>query len=141
MSMTVTSTAFAAGEPIPTTYSCKGDNTSPPLAWTGVPASAAELAIVVLDPDARNYVHWVVRGIDPRATSTPEGGTPPGAVVITRYAGPCPPSGTHHYEFTVYALGRRLDIGPGTKSAEAIGTIQKAASAQGRIVGTFAHGG
>lgn len=29
---------------------------------------------------------------------------------IWQYGGPCPPSGTHHYHFTLYALDTKLDL-------------------------------
>jgi phosphatidylethanolamine-binding protein (PEBP) family uncharacterized protein len=43
---------FGAGADIPSKYTCKGQNVSPPLAWSGVPASAKSLALIVEDPDA-----------------------------------------------------------------------------------------
>src|SRR5262249_14022917 len=107
----VTSPAFAAGAPIPVEFSCRGANTSPPLSWPGVPGRAAALALVVDDPDAPHgtYRHWVVVDIPPGATSAPAGQPPggrqlPNSAGHARYDGPCPPSGTHHYRFTVYAL-------------------------------------
>jgi hypothetical protein len=143
----VTSTAFRDGEPIPRRYSCKGDNIPPPLAWTGVPAGATELALVVDDPDAvgGRYVHWVVTGIDPTASGSPQGGTPPGGTVgpnsggDRRFLGPCPPAGTgvHHYGFTVYVLGTHLDIDPGIPADRASDMIAGTATTQGRLVGTY----
>jgi phosphatidylethanolamine-binding protein (PEBP) family uncharacterized protein len=50
--ITVSSPAFAAGAAIPQRFTCKGDNRSPPLAWSGVPATTVEAALVVDDPDA-----------------------------------------------------------------------------------------
>ena len=58
-------TAFADGGEIPARYTCAGEGVSPALRWTGTPADAAELALVVRDRDAGGYVHWVVTGIDP----------------------------------------------------------------------------
>jgi len=52
----LTSPAFGNGQPIPPEYTCVGDDVSPPLAWTGVPAGTAELALVVRDPDADGFV-------------------------------------------------------------------------------------
>src|SRR5262245_22672458 len=64
-SVAVTSTAFTDGGTIPTRYSCHGDNTSPPLAWSGLPSGTATVALVVDDPDAPGgtYTHWVVWNI------------------------------------------------------------------------------
>ena len=52
MALTLTSTAFAPHGEIPTLYTCEGKDTSPALAWTGVPAGAKSLALIVDDPDA-----------------------------------------------------------------------------------------
>src|SRR4029453_11940699 len=78
----VTSPAFAAGTAIPRRFTCEGENVSPPLAWSGVAAGTAEVALVVDDPDAPRgtYVHWVVTGLDPAARGRlAEGGGPAGA--------------------------------------------------------------
>ncbi len=57
--MHLTSSAFANDGSIPRKYSCDGEDVSPPLAWDGVPADAKALALIVDDPDARGWVHWV----------------------------------------------------------------------------------
>ncbi len=61
--LTIASPMFADGAPIPVQFSCKGANVAPPLTWSS-PAGAAELALVVDDPDAVGglYVHWIVTG-------------------------------------------------------------------------------
>jgi hypothetical protein len=48
----ISSPAFTAGAAIPQRFTCDGDNRSPPLGWSGVPAGTAEVALVVDDPDA-----------------------------------------------------------------------------------------
>ena len=61
--ITVTSPTLKEGETIPRQYTPDGRNDSPPLAWSGVPAAAKELAVVCEDPDAGippAFVHWVV---------------------------------------------------------------------------------
>ncbi len=143
--MTVTSPAFKAGEAIPARYSCKGDNTSPPLIWSAPPAGTAELALVVDDPDAPGgtFVHWVISGI-PASLGGLASGEVPAAARQARnsagsgYTGPCPPSGpVHHYRFTVYALGRSAGVERDADPQQAIAAIQAAAIAQGQLVGTF----
>ena len=78
--LTVTSSAFADGAPIPEEFTCKGANTSPPLAWAGVPGGARSVALVVDDPDAPNgtYMHWVVYNIDPTQSAIAAGEVPKG---------------------------------------------------------------
>ncbi|MHA6763374.1 YbhB/YbcL family Raf kinase inhibitor-like protein [Streptacidiphilus sp. PAMC 29251] len=104
--ITVTSTAFQQGGSIPDEYTCAGDGTAPALAWSGVPADAGWLALVVNDPSAPGgtYHHWYVVQIPVATTGVAEGGTPQGRTVVG-WKPPCPPSGsTDTYEFTVYAL-------------------------------------
>ena len=100
---------------------------------------------MVDDPDApgRTYVHWVVVGIDPAATGADTGRTPSGGTVLPNsgsdreYLGPCPPSGLHHYRFTVYALDQPLRLAADTKADAAVAAIEKAASTRGRLIGTY----
>ncbi len=111
-SITVTSTAFEDGGTIPSEFTCHGKGSSPPLEWSGVDlAEISDLALVVDDPDAPEggYVHWFVSGIKAIDTDVAAGEVPAGAHEFAGTGGkgwhpPCPPSGTHHYRFTIYAF-------------------------------------
>ena len=146
--LAVTSPAFAPEGAIPARFTCSGDEVSPPLVWSKIPEGAAELALVVDDPDAPGgtYVHWVVAHLDPKQGGLAEGAVPAGATQLRNsageaaWAGPCPPEGpVHHYRFTVYALGRRVEVAADAKPAAAIAAIEEAATARGRLVGTFSR--
>jgi hypothetical protein len=157
-SIGVTSPAFSRSGEIPKKHTCEGEDVAPPIAWTGLPAGAKSIALVVDDPDAPDpkapkmtWVHWVLYDIPPDATGLPEGGKPlpPGTregtsdFKRTGYGGPCPPVGRHRYFHKVYALDVSLgDLGSPTKAAlekamaghivgqgELVGTYQKAAAA------------
>ncbi len=153
MSLTITSSAFAANGSIPARFTCEGEDVSPPLAWSGVPAEAKSLALVVDDPDApdpRNpkttWVHWVTYDIPSDATGIPEGagkqgiaGAKPGLNDWKRagWGGPCPPIGRHRYFFKLYALDTTLgDLGRPTKAQ-----LEKAMTdhilARGELIGTY----
>jgi Raf kinase inhibitor-like YbhB/YbcL family protein len=144
-SITVDSPDITEGGRIPTRYTCDGQGVSPPLRWSGVPSDAAVLALVVDDPDAPGgtYTHWVVVDIDPAVKSVARGQSPPRAQQIVNsagsasYVGPCPPSGVHHYRFTVYALSRRLALPPRASLHSALDAIAEAATAQGRLTCTY----
>lgn len=143
----VSSTAFDAGEPIPVEHTCDGAETSPPLAFTGVPADTAELAVVVRDPDADGFVHWVIAGIPGDATGLGEGAPPADAVEADNgfdepgWAGPCPPEGNHTYEFTVYALAEPSGLESGADAEDGASTIEDAdALAVATLRGTFERG-
>lgn len=112
--MEITSPDFKNNTSIPQKFTCQGDDCSPPLVLQDVPASAKSLVLIVNDPDAPvgNWDHWLVYNISPETTMISEN-TVPGIQCINdsgnkEWGGPCPPSGTHRYYFTIYALDIRL---------------------------------
>jgi phosphatidylethanolamine-binding protein (PEBP) family uncharacterized protein len=121
--ITVRSPAFAAGATIPVRFSCRGSNAPIPLTWTGVPTGAASVALIMDDPDA------------PSGAAQAQNGRGQAA-----YTGPCPPSGTHHYRFTVYAEPSRLSLRAGAPLPEALAAIRANPLASGRLTGLFASG-
>ena len=151
---TLTSPAFRDGGAIPRVHTCQGQDLSPALAWSGIPAGAKSLALVVDDPDAPDpaaprttWVHWVVYDIPATAAGLPEGaraGSLPGG---TReglndwrrrgYGGPCPPVGRHRYFFKLYALDAALgDLGAPTR-AELERAMEGHVLARAQLVGTY----
>jgi phosphatidylethanolamine-binding protein (PEBP) family uncharacterized protein len=50
--ITVSSLAFRDHAPIPVRYTADGEGCSPPLQWSGVPAGAQSLVLIVEDADA-----------------------------------------------------------------------------------------
>ena len=142
--MTVTSSAFTDGGAIPKKYGCSGQSISPPLAIGGVPKDAKTLALIVTDPDAPGgtFTHWLAWNIPPSKTTLAEGQAPGGSEGKNGYGKggygpPCPPSGSHHYLFDVYALDASLNLGPGAQRVEVEKAISGHIVAQGRIVGTY----
>ena len=143
--LTLSSPGFAAGGPIPERYTCSGQGSSPPLAWTTVPKGTREEALVVIDLDAGRFVHWSIWGIAPRVTSLAAGRVPPGAIQgentfgHDRWDGPCPPKDDkpHRYEFTLYALSAPLGLKAGASPGDVRSALGSKALASGRLVGTF----
>ena len=114
---TLTSSSFADGGAIPMKHSCDGQSISPALAWAGAPTGTTAFALIVEDPDANGFVHWVAYNIVGARGNLPEAVSPAGPPPQGRngtgqvgWAGPCPPSGTHHYRFTLYALSQPLAL-------------------------------
>jgi Raf kinase inhibitor-like YbhB/YbcL family protein len=146
--LTVTSPAFAPGAAIPREFTCKGANTSPPLAWSGLPAGGRSVALVVDDPDAPNgpFNQWVVYNIDPTQSAIAAGEVPQGAQQADNsagklgYTGPCPPSGTHHYRFTIYVLRSPLTLPAGGDPVQVLVAIKGKTTARGSLTGTFSAG-
>ena len=140
----VTSTTFTDNGAIPAKYSCEGQEISPPIKITGVPTGAKSLALIVHDPDAPvqgGFTHWIVWNINIDG-NIPENfkGAQQGlnGAQKTGYKGMCPPSGTHHYHFKVYALDTRLNLNASTDKPG----LEKAMSGhilgQGELTGLYA---
>lgn len=153
MSLAITSSAFREGGAIPAEYTCEGRDVSPPLAWTGVPAGAASLALIVDDPDAPDprapkttWVHWIVYNLPPGCPGLAAAvdALPDGAREgqndwhRTGYGGPCPPIGRHRYFHKLYALDTVLpDLGTPTK-AQLERAIRGHVLAEASLMGTYA---
>lgn len=145
--MTLSSSAFHAGSAIPKRHTCDGGDFSPPLSWSGVPAGTRSFAVVVDDPDARGFTHWLLFNI-PASTASLAEGIKPGALPAGAaegsndfgsigYRGPCPPSGTHRYSHRVYALDV-ASVGPSPPTKERFeGSIKTHVLAQAELIGTY----
>jgi len=138
-------TPFGDTTPIQEQYTCKGQDISPPLSWVAVPTGTAELALVVTDSDADDFVHWVVAGMDPEIVTEIREGEPPSSAVQALndfgnlgWGGPCPPAGkTHHYVFTLYSLSEAVSIQSGMPGKEAVDLIKGAAAAETSVTSVF----
>src|SRR6266536_4528538 len=78
--LTITSPDFPSGGAIPARFSCDGAKARPALRFGGAPAGAAELALVVVDPDAGGFVHWTAYGLPPGTRALASTGLPAGAL-------------------------------------------------------------
>lgn len=146
--LNLTSDAFENGTKIPETYTCDGDNLSPPLAFGNVSEEARTLALVVHDPDAPlegGFTHWIFWNLDANTTELPEGADVEamGAVEgtntlgLTGYTGPCPPTGEHRYVFRAYALDAPLDLAQGASLEQLAEAMDGHVLAEGELIGTY----
>lgn len=118
-------------------FGCTGENVSPELRWSNIPAGTLSLALQLYDPDAPSgsgFWHWAVYNVPPSTTGLAQGAgnnaatLPAGAfggttdfldtgtVLNGNYGGPCPPQGDrpHRYIFTLYALSvDKLEVAGG----------------------------
>jgi Raf kinase inhibitor-like YbhB/YbcL family protein len=141
--MTVTSTEFGQGVPIPKQYTCRGEGESPPLSWSGAPAGTKALALVMDDAGApiTPYVYWIVFNINPETPDIQAGRIPIGADVAVNsrgtvgYAAPCPPH-SHDYRFTIYALNAPLALHNGASLPAVWAAIASHSIGRGRLQGT-----
>ena len=153
--MKLTSPAFSHNEAIPTQYTCDGANISPALEWSDIPEHTNSFALIVDDTDApaKVWVHWILfnipdttqslfentkassdQGFKGQAGPFMQGATDFGG--RQGYGGPCPPSGTHHYHFTLYALDTLLDLPAGTNKEELIKAMHGHILEQTTLIGT-----
>ncbi len=160
--ITLTSTAFSEGQPIPKKYTGEAADVSPPLSWSylpsgwgGHPEGIKELALICDDPDAPGgtWVHWVVYSIPATATELPEdlGGSAGREAELagviegknsfgnTGYGGPMPPTGhgKHRYFFKLYALNSELDLPPDLDKPALEEAIKDHIVGKGELMGTY----
>jgi len=141
----LTSPSFSQGGAIPVDQSCDGRDVSPAFHWEGAPVSARSFALVVDDPDARGFIHWVAYDIaggtsgDLPAGVGPSGPPSQGRNDFGRigYGGPCPPSGTHHYRFTLYALSAPLGLTGSPSAADVRAAASRVLLGQTTLTATY----
>ena len=150
--MSLSSTAFESGKPIPKKYTCDAEDISPPLRWKNIPAQTQSLALICDDPDAPGgtWVHWVVFNISPKITEIPENFTRKQTAENgiqqgmndfkkTGYGGPCPPSGTHHYSFRLYALDCAISSEKPLTKNELERLMKDRILGKAELIGTYSH--
>ena len=153
MTLTITSNAFLHQGATPKRYTCEGGDLSPPLAWSGIPAEAKSLVLIVDDPDAPDpaapkmtWVHWVLYNIPVTATGLAEAvaaqdlpkGTRDGINDWKRtgYGGPCPPIGRHRYFHKLYALDTVLPVWQ-ARQARLESAMKGHVLAEAQLIGTY----
>jgi Raf kinase inhibitor-like YbhB/YbcL family protein len=137
-------TPWEEGAQIPLRNTCDGDDVSPALTWSGVPDGTIELALVVTDDDADDFVHWIVTGIDPAFGSLLEGQVPagtrqwPNSFGAAMWNGPCPPAGgPHTYRFVLHALNQQLEVADDTAVDELLELIDELTLGSAVVTGTY----
>lgn len=149
--MSLASSAFKDGQPIPSQYTCDDKNISPPLTWNGAPGNTTSLVLMVDDPDAPTgvWTHWVVFDLPANMSELAEdasksesgmGTAKQGVNDFKRagYGGPCPPAGKQHrYFFKIYALDIMLELPSGASRREVAAAMAKHILAQGQLMGTY----
>jgi Raf kinase inhibitor-like YbhB/YbcL family protein len=155
MTMQISSSVFADNGAIPKKYTCDGDDLSPPLAWTRVPANAKTLLLIVDDPDAPDpkapkmtWVHWVLYNLPASAAGLAEAvkQLPAGTLEGTNdwgrtgYGGPCPPIGRHRYFHKLYALDTVLPDMKRPRTADLEKAMKGHVLAEAVLIGTYQRG-
>jgi Raf kinase inhibitor-like YbhB/YbcL family protein len=152
--MQLFTSAFAPGELIPSKYTCDGENISPPLEWSDVPAATTSLALIVDDPDAPRglFLHWLIYDIPPGENGLTEGiglesdtagGAKQGRNGFGKigYGGPCPPGGVHRYFFRLYALDSALNVPPRASREVVERVMRDHVVAEAELIGRYQRAG
>lgn len=142
--MRLHSTSFEAGQEIPQRYGKRAENVSPHLAWDGPPNETRSYALTVIDhhPVANEYIHWIVVDIPSDIIELTEDaarqGLPSGAREIRAYEGPFPPSGTHEYDFMLYALDiEKTDLAEGADQDDFLRATEGHVLASAQLLADF----
>ncbi len=143
--MKIQSSAFHTNGMMPSQYTCDGIDVHPALQISEVPENAKSLALIVHDHDAPggDFAHWVLWNIDPHLREIREGALPVGAqegendMGKIGWNGPCPPSGTHRYEFHLYALDCMLELPVATHKTGLRNHIQENIIEEASLVGLY----
>jgi Raf kinase inhibitor-like YbhB/YbcL family protein len=160
--MTLTTSAWPDGTMIPSKYTQAGDQVSPELKWTNVPAGTQTFVIHMHDPDVaqnrgtEDQVHWLVWNIPGNATGMPEGvpqgpqlkdGSQQISATGPVYRGPGAPANgpPHHYTIEVYALDTKIDVQPSSNSQPGAAAVETRTNVfkamQGHILGKAVYVG
>jgi Raf kinase inhibitor-like YbhB/YbcL family protein len=142
----VFSSSFKDGRLIPDKFTCDGEDISPEINWEGLPEGVKSFALICDDPDAPSgdFVHWVVFNIPADKDGLEENAKVSDIAKLGMtdfgrpgYGGPCPPSGSHHYHFKVYALDKVLDAEETVDKYQLLEKMEGHILAKGEIVGVY----
>ncbi len=132
-------------------FGCNGGNMSPQFSWSGAPKGTKAFALFAYDPDAptgSGWWHWQIVNIPKTANKLSRNAgnikqqlAPKGSQQATNdygykgFGGACPPKGDgiHRYQFTLYALSKKLEL-PKNASAALVGYMVKASALESATI-------
>ena len=126
--LTVTSPAFKADGAYPVEFSCDGEGASPPIEWTGAPATTKSYALNLWHIPGPGEVksYWVIYNIPATVTKLPKNSKEIGTIGSNgknrrEYDPMCSKGpGWKTYHLTVYALSADLKLTPDKANRAAI---------------------
>lgn len=140
------SSSFTDNSFIPTKHSRNGGDISPPIIIEDAPVDTVSFVLICQDIDASQkdgWNHWLVWNIPKDTKNIPESSLPIGSKCGTtdwgenRWGGPQPPSGTHRYVFTVYALDTILDLPESSTRTDVLKAIEKHTLTTANLTGLY----
>jgi len=160
--LTLTTTAWPDGGVIPIKYSQAGEQLSPALTWTNVPAGTVSFVVNMIDPDVaiqkgtETQPHWIFWNIPGTLTGLPEGIKPGGelpdgsrqiSATGLQYRGPGAGANgpMHHYTFELYALDTKIDVTASSNAQPVAAALETRANVmkamQGHVLGKAVYVG
>jgi Raf kinase inhibitor-like YbhB/YbcL family protein len=154
-SIELTSLAFVDHAPLPRCCTADGEGISLPLQWSGLPADAASLLLIVEDADSPTpnpLVHAIVVDLVPESGALDEGAIPSqghdataglhvgrNSALQATWLPPDPPPGhgVHRYAFQLFALESRPAFSETPGRDEIVDALREHAVASGLLVGTY----
>lgn len=147
----ISSTSFQSNGEIAKKYTADGQDVSPQIVISKLPAGTRSVALSCEDPDAPvgTWFHWLIWNISPSTTELKEGVAPQpeledGSIQgqndfkKTGYNGPSPPKGpAHHYHFKVFALDKKLDLKANSDKSAFYSAIKDHVLGTGEVVGLY----
>lgn len=142
------SDAFVNSGPIPSEYTCDGQDVSPPLRWENIPPGTKSFVLIVDDPDARggHWTHWLLYNLPasvhhlPRQAHIASLGGMEGlnSWKTVGWGGPCPPIRKHRYVFSLYALNKsKIRVSKKAARYEVLRAMKERVITKATLIGTY----
>ena len=147
--MKIISSAFEHNSPIPSLYTCDGENINPPLEFLDVPENTVSLALIMEDPDVPKHLrtdgmwnHWVVWNMPSSTKGIEKNTTAPGITGLSTsgvnaYGGPCPPDKEHRYYFKLFALDIEPELLPQSTKTDFEKSMKGHIIEEAHLIGTY----
>lgn len=117
-----------------------------PLSFANVPEGTVCVALSMTDPDGGNWVHWLVANASPEGLA--ENASIENSATLLQgsndfrfagYGGSTPPSGTHTYVITAYALSEPLPLESEFSYKQFAAALEGRVLASAVLTGTYTH--
>jgi len=143
--MKLTSPDFQNNGKIPVKFTGDGEDINPNLIIEEIPPETKSLVLIMDDPDAPagTWDHWLVWNISPETVMIKEDSIPKDAIQGENswgrndYGGPAPPSGTHRYFFSLFALDKELDLEEGSSKTELLEAMENHIIEKAELIGLY----
>lgn len=147
--LNISSPNFSNNWFIPEEHSCIWSDMNPELRFTNIPLETQSLVLIMDDTDAPwwEWLHWLMWNILPTTENIEANQQPMQSVTWLnswwedRYWWPCPPSGTHSYNFKLYALNTILKLEKNSSKQQVLEAMSWSILDETVLIGKYRKGG